>query len=951
MPPEPKQAKLRRKASRKELDEFRFDGTHARELELKRNRGPTLTLFVRPTQTQDQMRQANPMSIVHSSSAATEHLHKRIAKLSTRVRLLEDALASLQSKHSTEPHPLLHAELLSASHQLTGAAGPSSREGGEGQLGRGENGEIIDAFGTLSISQHGVARFFGPTGGSESFPFTPLGTPPDVQEMIERQHLPEEERALGYCKVYFEQALTRGQVVAEMLPAIYKRGLDEEEWAGPHDLALLFMVFAIGALAGGGVHILASNPPLAEHFYQIARACLSLQPVLEKPSIVTIQSLHLMSVYGAMSGSDMRSETSMEMTWSLITMAAHLGQTIGLHRDSARWGLSPRMVQRRRILFWDLFVADTWQSLNTDELWSFRFAAEVVAEVTARTLTAEGPSYATIMELDRKVREFPLPESMQQRGAKMGEGEANDAGGDYVTSFQKCVLDHIRETILLYIHRSFFAQAIIDHPENPLKSAYAPSFLASYRASSTILEVSARFWTMWTFAFTAAVVFGTVVTRGPRSPLAKSAMRELEQACVLFSKAAIYSTRATKALPILRKLNEKAHYALQAAQANDQDAGIHWSVKQEDTEDELRIFAGAHALRLGGGSDRAQSGGPTETATPNTVTGAPGGSGMVGVGVGVGVGGGGCPKLDSQPSARLPPPALTLPPPEYGPTSSGLFHSQQQAGPSSCGDPHTATAVPPPDRAAYRAWDAVLRDAAAWEWWDADVWRFGRFEDGYLGALTTAAGRWSNSASAGMGRWIIRQHQQQSYAPYTAPPEPRRSIPGLQAFDWSAAPVGRDVFVPDRRRRYPNSSSEEVSSNVGLGGSGEYGYHPSPQQQQQHHPQQHHHQSSHPYHQTQQHSHSQQQHHHQHQHQPPTPTTPQYHPMYSAFGASPPPAMTTRMSTSGAGGPSAMAGVQHVAATNADLADLGIASSDSRLDEKWSMFMSESGILEPGFRG
>jgi hypothetical protein len=224
---------------------------------------------------------------------------------------------------------------------------------------------------------------------SQSFPFTPLGTPPDVQEMIERQHLPEEERALGYCKVYFEQVawlfrgLTRGQVVAEMLPAIYKRvrrtspagngngnvgadangngsgagetglgggvnadgeGLDEEEWAGPHDLALLFMVFAIGALvggptdapipgsattsthtplhsgyqpsplnqstssssyddepvqgdgggkAGGGVHILASNPPLAEHFYQIARACLSLQPVLEKPSIVTIQSLHV----------------------------------------------------------------------------------------------------------------------------------------------------------------------------------------------------------------------------------------------------------------------------------------------------------------------------------------------------------------------------------------------------------------------------------------------------------------------------------------------------------------------------------------------------------------------------------------------------------------------------------------------------------------------------------
>lgn len=111
----------------------------------------------------------------------------------------------------------------------------------------------------------------------------------------------------------------------------------------------------------------------------------------------------------------------------------------------------------------------------------------------------------------------------------------------------------------MYIHRSFFAQAIIDQPLNPLKSIYAPSFLAAYRASATILKCvkeqfnawptsCARHWTMWTFAFSAAVVFGTVVTRGPRSPLAASAMVELDQACVLFSKAAVYSKRATKAL-------------------------------------------------------------------------------------------------------------------------------------------------------------------------------------------------------------------------------------------------------------------------------------------------------------------------------------------------------------------------------------------------------------------
>jgi len=67
-------------------------------------------------------------------------------------------------------------------------------------------------------------------------------------------------------------------------------------------------------------------------------------------------------------------------------------------------------------------------------IWQFRFAGECVADVAARTLTAETPSYATIMELDKKVREFPLPE----RGSS--------SSNDFITSFQQCVLEHIRET-------------------------------------------------------------------------------------------------------------------------------------------------------------------------------------------------------------------------------------------------------------------------------------------------------------------------------------------------------------------------------------------------------------------------------------------------------------------------------------------------------------------------
>ncbi|TFK34305.1 hypothetical protein BDQ12DRAFT_371960 [Crucibulum laeve] len=113
----------------------------------------------------------------------------------------------------------------------------------------------------------------------------------------------------------------------------------------------------------------------------------------------------------------------MEMTWSLITLTSHLLQTI---RTVLGGSLSAKMVQRRRILRRDLFFADVWQSLNTGRLLSFSLVyidysfptydkgnqAECIADVTARTLTAEAPSYATVMELDRKVREFPLPEGI-----------------------------------------------------------------------------------------------------------------------------------------------------------------------------------------------------------------------------------------------------------------------------------------------------------------------------------------------------------------------------------------------------------------------------------------------------------------------------------------------------------------------------------------------------------
>jgi len=68
-----------------------------------------------------------------------------------------------------------------------------------------------------------------------------------------------------------------------------------------------------------------------------------------------------------------------------------------------------------------------------------RFTVECVTDVLTRTLTAEPPSYSTIMELDRKISEFPLPE---------GTSSSSD---DQATSFQGFILEHVRETRVYFL--------------------------------------------------------------------------------------------------------------------------------------------------------------------------------------------------------------------------------------------------------------------------------------------------------------------------------------------------------------------------------------------------------------------------------------------------------------------------------------------------------------------
>lgn len=93
--------------------------------------------------------------------AATDHLHRRMAKMSERIRQLEDALTIIHKKHSDDPHPLLREEF------MTIKAHKADESPDDKNLDAADATDVIDAFGTLSITDRGTSRFFGAAGGTE----------------------------------------------------------------------------------------------------------------------------------------------------------------------------------------------------------------------------------------------------------------------------------------------------------------------------------------------------------------------------------------------------------------------------------------------------------------------------------------------------------------------------------------------------------------------------------------------------------------------------------------------------------------------------------------------------------------------------------------------------------------------------------------------------------------
>ncbi|EKM81461.1 hypothetical protein AGABI1DRAFT_54232 [Agaricus bisporus var. burnettii JB137-S8] len=624
--------------------------------------------------------------------ADTDQLHKKISEMSNRIRQLEDALAILQATISDRPHALLTEDHLKI------------KFGSEAILPKDEEGEereaSIDALGTLTLEDSGESRYFGRSAGTEvssdstpsaeetenlhvplspeleglsnSFPFTRfnMSADPAALKTLE-SYLPTWERGLSLAQFYIDHAsffyrpVKREELFDSILPRTYSslqstaqaaepspqlgelpREQNVPESLRPHELAMLFFIFALGALLD------LNLPPYnaeAEYFYELGRAALSLKAVYESPSIDTVRAMGLMATYHTHAGR----KYSRDSAWCIMSFTAKMAQSIGLHRDSARWMMDATTVQMRRNLFWETFAADVSHSLALgrppaihlsyvdcefpldeeatiddetgqcqDGFWRMKhvFAKSIFYPLAETTLVAKAPSYQTILDLDRKVRSTPFwahfrPYVTREEGEEEFYSSSLSLRGFYASQH--------RAVTMLYLHRSFFAQAVLDHPTNPLLSPFAPSFLTAYRCASVIIRATAhqfercaplsmRIWFLLcqTFSAAACVIVGTVVTRSPNSAVAASALLDLDIAIDLFKNTAPQSYRARIALGVLRKLKETAVLSYNescssnlpaqttgsASHLNPQVSGLFSVRSLHDAEDELALFGGQARL-------------------------------------------------------------------------------------------------------------------------------------------------------------------------------------------------------------------------------------------------------------------------------------------------------------------------------------------------------------------
>ncbi|KAF7985867.1 hypothetical protein HWV62_43728 [Athelia sp. TMB] len=555
--------------------------------------------------------------------AHVEELVRKISEMSQRIRELEDALALLHGGFSSEKHALLREDLLSIKNVA------EMHRSAEREIIEDPLADPVDAFGTLTIGDSGESRYFGASAGSETLlsvvsepednsPITeampellntlaatfPMGSQcsprPETSKTAMAMllsFLPPRYRASSLCESFLTQAswlfrpVQRDELIEDILTPVYT-AKDELEnplcvaltEVSPHKLSTLYSIFALGALVD------LTLPAFGEEDWDASGSRAM--------------------AYGHQDSSAAKSSV--------------LGSLFGKH-DACR---PPAVL----LSYVDCALPQMQSDASAEDQfwhWKYQLNKTIGSSIMEVTLGAKAPDYKTILDLDHRIREHPLPTALNVFLESHSEEEGLDIAmkGGYLAI--------VRAICLLYIHKSYFARALIDYPADPLRSPYSTSFLATFRCSSAVIRLSAehmkgspelcmRWWTLWAHLFSSSLVCGLIVTRAPSSSIAPAAFIELSFATELFASRAQFSRRVKAGMDILHRLRVKALMLLNRHRSG---SPITLNVQDEENDiEELAIYSGQMGGRFGRAPsprfpiamDRAQSGANLSSAPPIT---------------------------------------------------------------------------------------------------------------------------------------------------------------------------------------------------------------------------------------------------------------------------------------------------------------------------------------------
>ncbi|TRM60171.1 hypothetical protein BD626DRAFT_505706 [Schizophyllum amplum] len=518
--------------------------------------------------------------------AHSQRLGDHVKTLQSRVRELEAALAASQ-----DDHPLLQPEQV-----------PSAED---------DMQRVASSIGMLSIGSDGQARYQGDTAATEFisdllneeendvFNVHALGLPTEIIDLINAfpfglKHpsmkkdiflpfVPTRERAEELVRLYYEHEawmfcpITRADFDKTVLQPLYS-ALEQDD-IGPvhaHKLSLFFAMIGVGALFD------KTDPNgtnwMAPRYIYLSRGVLSFHSMLQEVTCATVQAVFLIVRFMYRTVPQQRRN---EERWVLLGLCSRLASIIGLQRDSAGWELEHEEVERRRLMFWELYTYETAASLangrppslmiqhadtkfpvdlERDQLltssdndmnsmgfhaFKHRYSAACLSSVANHIFSTRLPHYKSVLELDKRIRNFPMPAHLRSPAVLPVTPGCEWAEEPSRAMQQYCVVV-LTQGHLLYIHRSY-AGAALQAEGDPMSHSFAPSVLAVYRSSCQLIEgvqslmkkhpeMLSECWFFWSNIYSACMVLATIVIQARDCSLASDALKHLELAVSLFER-------------------------------------------------------------------------------------------------------------------------------------------------------------------------------------------------------------------------------------------------------------------------------------------------------------------------------------------------------------------------------------------------------------------------------